>query len=88
MFRELNSTAFCILFRISLNRAPKILLISTPSSLDPPTPHPPQKTVVGASLSSQNPSLGIVNYGKLISTANTLIIIITIIIYLFIYLFN
>ena len=52
MLRELESTAFCILFRISLDRTPKILLISTSGPLDyrpppvpPPSPPPPKKNV-------------------------------------------
>ena len=42
MFRELDNTAFCILFRTSLDRAPKILLFSTFSFLD----HSPKTSMV------------------------------------------
>ena len=69
MFRELDSTAFCILLRTSLDRAQKISYrhLAPWTTFPPPSP----QNVDGYYLVSSHARLS--NHGQLISTANTLI---------------
>ena len=69
MFRELDSTALCILLRTSLDRAQKISYrhLAPWTTFPPPSP----QNVDGYYLVSSHARLS--NHGQLISTANTFI---------------
>ena len=69
MFREMDSTAFCILLRTSLDRAQKISYRHLAPWTTFPPPYP--QNVSGYCLVSSHARLS--NHGQLISTANTLI---------------